>query len=841
MVYSMAIGNVTDKVSEEDIQKLDNLQNPPEYEPGFEGSLDEDEDDFGFFSSTFDDMAANGELDLNSDGTVGGLWGGTNNNTSGAGNNSSNSNFGFGSTQTSAPSGMTSFGGTPSIGGQSNQAGGGLYDSFGTTINLGQSALNTMGGQTQQAVQKQPGVWDKIFELSGIGVTHLGKVLLQMIKSTKLRTADDWGYYGKKLIDISIIVSGIGILMWFILGKCLGSAMFKFTGLPLTVFGSGIITLGSGFIFLGLAAYRIDKLQRMGINNVDAIPELPQQVEGGMEAYENDVSSLLAGFDDEDDDFFGFDESGDDEFEGLFESEDDDDLGFDSEDGSLDFGFGDISNSESSTGQENDENKKVTVDLEKAVDNVQANVPIMSRKLLLDTFIPLFPKNTEGFADRKQIDKNSREFKSIQTLCLEALASAGRFESSEELAAKYKLVSAYETFFTYELKVDRVKGLNKLEDIEREMVAYFRESSSDTSVTCKVDLEGKLYKIVLNKGVSAVVTFGDLFSLPEVRSYFEDTKKALPIIAGIGESGDPILADAKLYDTMLIAGKPRSGKSWYVLNLMLSMMAFNTPDDVQFLIIDPKESNLFKTLALMPHVCGLHNDDNILNIFRDIIEYEGARRKKLLADNKCENIWDLRKKGVMVPILYIVIDEVMTVIANLDSQSKAFFDQMKVVVSQLPSQGIRLLFVPHRSQGVVDKTIRTNIGFTAAVRAEPEVIKETLDIKSWNTPLLNPGDTALKMQGFGREMFVHGPAVTASDTDNTDLIITMAKMFYKMGVSMPDMSTIGCGYNKDMKKVREELGETSTSSKVQFDINDVSDIDLGTEEECSLGSISLEK
>ena len=254
-------------------------------------------------------------------------------------------------------------------------------------------------------------------------------------------------------------------------------------------------------------------------------------------------------------------------------------------------------------------------------------------------------------------------------------------------------------------------------------------------------------------------------------------------------------------------------------------MVFNSPEDVQFLFIDPKESNLFKTLALMPHVCGLHNDSNILGIFKDLIDNEGPRRKKLLADNRCENVWDLRKKGIKIPILYIVIDEVMTVISNLGSSDKEFMSLIKVVVTQLPSLGIRLIMVPHRSQGVVDKTVRTNIGFTAAVRADTEVVQETLDIKKWTTPLLNPGDTALKMQGFGKEMFIHSLAVTTTDTDNTDHIMSIARSFYKMGVEIPDMRNIGIGYNRDIEHIRNELGEIG-SGKVQFNINDIKDVDL---------------
>jgi len=53
--------------------------------------------------------------------------------------------------------------------------------------------------------------------------------------------------------------------------------------------------------------------------------------------------------------------------------------------------------------------------------------------------------------------------------------------------------------------------------------------------------------------------------------------------------GNVILDDAKDLHTCMIMGKPRSGKSWYVFNLLLTLMAFNSPEEIQFVIIDPKE------------------------------------------------------------------------------------------------------------------------------------------------------------------------------------------------------------------------------------------------------------
>ena len=275
---------------------------------------------------------------------------------------------------------------------------------------------------------------------------------------------------------------------------------------------------------------------------------------------------------------------------------------------------------------------------------------------------------------------------------------------------------------------------------------------------------------------------------------------------------------------MLIAGKPRSGKSWYLLSILMSMMLFNSPELVQFIIIDPKESNLFKTIALMPHVCGLHTDEDILTILDDIINIEAPRRKKILSDHRCDDIWALRKKGVNLPVLYLVIDEYMTVIGNLaDDKDKIaeFNTKMRVLISQLPSQGIRLMFVPHRATGVVDKTNRTMIQFTACVRSDSADVIDTLGIKKWDRALTQPGDIAYKSSSSRNAKYVRGAALTCDDGENTLFIETAAKAFYKMGVNIPDMSCMRIACNRDEKMIHEELDDGTT--RVQYDVNNVFD------------------
>jgi hypothetical protein len=223
-------------------------------------------------------------------------------------------------------------------------------------------------------------------------------------------------------------------------------------------------------------------------------------------------------------------------------------------------------------------------------------------------------------------------------------------------------------------------------------------------------------------------------------------------------------------------------------------------------------------MALLPHVCGLHNDKHILDLMDDIIINEAGHRKEILKSNKADDIWALRKKGVKMPILYLVIDEYITVRNNLGDQNKELDSRLQTIISQLPSQGIRLIFVPHRATGIVDKTNRTMLQFTAAVRSTTDEVIDTLGIKQWKRELLNPGDVALKSSNMPEAKYARGPALTTSDDTNTDLIENIAKAFYKMGVELPDMSAMRIAVNRDERYIRETLG---TSNRIQYNASEI--------------------
>lgn len=816
------MGLLDNRVSQDDIERVSDVRHHPQFESGFDGSGGDSDvsgfDDFGDLDDLFggsDDSSSGGFGDT--DNGFGGSSGfGDNNNGFGNNNNSgfggnSNSfggnngfggnNNGFGGNSNGFGGNSNGFGGNNGFGnnGFGNNSFGGNNNGFGNNGSaFGQPGFGTgFGGQNmmnqpgQQVEQKD--TMDKVFDAGAAAAQGIGAILLEMIKSFKDRNADDYGYLSTNLIKTGAVLIPLGIIMG-IGGSIADIGVISSSGVQFGLCGG--LTLATGITGLGTAALVLTKKGEQEIGTLENVADEPAGEDNFTQDVEDNSGDIM-------DDIFGND------FDDIFNDDELEDF---------------PSEPEQTVEEPAELIEPDPIDYSARLEEISEN-QYMSRQTLVNTFCTLFPQNTVKFADKKSIVVDSNDWKTLETICMKALANLANCTIEE---VNSQLESAEETLFAYELRVKRINKVKKPDDLAKEIEIYMKDDENP-NVAVTASISGDFYNIIISKGENPVVTFGDVFKLDYCKDFFLNEKNKLPMITGITDLGKVILDDAKNFDTMLIAGKPRSGKSWYVLSILMSLMLFNTPEDVMFIIVDPKESNLFKTMALMPHVCGLHNDKEILKILDDIIEVEAPRRKKLLVDNRCDDIWALRKKGIKLPVLYLVIDEYITVINNLDKdQQKEFDGKIQTLISQLPSQGIRLLFVPHRATGVVNKTNRTMLQFTAAVRADVEDVIDTLGIQKWTRALTKPGDIALKSSSMPTATFVKGAALTTDDAENAEFIENAAKVFYKMGVDIPDTSNMLVASNRNESEIQSLLG--SSSNRVQYDasniLNDIDNMNL---------------
>lgn len=619
--------------------------------------------------------------------------------------------------------------------------------------------------------------------------------LKEVLFSIETRTGDDFGEYSTNLLKTGTGLSLSSILLWFIQ---IGLGRGDYWGKPFSVLSTGMLLAGVGFIALGLSAMSMrtpseseEEQEEFGddIQDLDDTQELAEyepyveQLESALDSYcENEVEEVV-------------DEEPTNKIEVYQTDEPREEIDYDRiVDG--------ISSKLGLTG--------------KGVDGV------IRRGTLCDLFMPMFRPNTKGFKDTHDMDSNSRDFMCLDLFARRAIASAAKKEV-EELDKKIKVLEAKESLFAYIFTMPRLKGLNKESVIEEEIIRYFTPKAEDTGmIRCdgksdgvaipqaKVTVTADTYNIIVTKGEKSLVTYGDVFSLPDIQSFFRDEKNIFPVVLGTSEIGMPIVIDTKNNESILLAGLARSGKSWGVLNILLSLILFNTPSDVQILVIDPKDTNLFATIGCFPHIIGVHNHHNILNLLDEVINKEAEYRRRLIKENGCENIWDLRKKGILLPMLYIFIDEFSTVTKSLgDTGAKEFNSKLKVILTQFPSLGIRLIIIAHRPVGDIDKTVRVLFQHRCVFRASVESVKEVMDVDKgsvWNTPLTQAGEAALKLQSMQNVIFMRGLSVTTSDDENKEVILACAKMYYKLGVKADYSPELGLCNNRDENKIKKRLG-----------------------------------
>ena len=143
-------------------------------------------------------------------------------------------------------------------------------------------------------------------------------------------------------------------------------------------------------------------------------------------------------------------------------------------------------------------------------------------------------------------------------------------------------------------------------------------------------------------------------SLREIISYEKFQKKdvKLPIALGKSISGMPIVGDLTSMPHLLIAGTTGSGKSVCINTIICSILYHASPDEVKFVMIDPKkvEMTLYKSLQGY-HLLKMEDIDEPIVTSVDnailalrALEKEMDRRYNVLAEAVVRNISEYNEK-----------------------------------------------------------------------------------------------------------------------------------------------------------------------------------------------------
>ncbi|MGD8791863.1 MAG: DNA translocase FtsK [Anaerolineae bacterium] len=213
---------------------------------------------------------------------------------------------------------------------------------------------------------------------------------------------------------------------------------------------------------------------------------------------------------------------------------------------------------------------------------------------------------------------------------------------------------------------------------------------------------------------------------------YAQIKGALPIALGQDVAGTPIATDLAAMPHLLIAGATGSGKSVCVNSIIASLLCSRTPDEVQFIMIDPKMVELTAYNGIphlrAPVVIELERVVGVLNwATREMDQrykmFNRARARNVEAYNEM-----LVNKGEKpLPYMVVIIDE----LADLMMVSADEVERSICRIAQMArATGIHLVIATQRpSVDVVTGLIKANfparISFAVTSQVDSRVIIDT--------------------------------------------------------------------------------------------------------------------
>ncbi|MEU9879298.1 FtsK/SpoIIIE domain-containing protein [Streptomyces phaeochromogenes] len=218
---------------------------------------------------------------------------------------------------------------------------------------------------------------------------------------------------------------------------------------------------------------------------------------------------------------------------------------------------------------------------------------------------------------------------------------------------------------------------------------------------------------------------------------------AAPI--GLAADGPFVLDIRRDGPHALIAGTTGAGKSELLQTIIASLAVGNTPDALNFVLIDYKGGSAFQDCARLPHTVGMVSDLDAHLTERALasLAAELRRREEILFEAETKDIEDyndarrLRSDLEPMPRLMLVIDEFASLVAELPDFIAGLVD----IARRGRSLGVHLLLATQRPAGVVSQDIRANTNLRIALRVtNGEESRDVIDAPdSGNISKATPG------------------------------------------------------------------------------------------------------
>lgn len=267
-------------------------------------------------------------------------------------------------------------------------------------------------------------------------------------------------------------------------------------------------------------------------------------------------------------------------------------------------------------------------------------------------------------------------------------------------------------------------------------------------------------------GVEIPNTQSSMVFLKEVLACddFINSESKLTLALGKDTAGKPIIADLGEMPHLLIAGTTGSGKTVCVNGLIVSILFKSTPNDVKFLMVDPKMVELAPYNGLPHMLCPVVTDPKKVATALAWVTAEMDERYQLLAKEGCRNIEAYNKKKQKLPYIVVVIDELADLMMVVRDQVESAIARLAQLSRAV---GIHLVLATQRpSVDVITGVIKANFPARISFKVASKVDSRTVLDMNGADKLLGRGDLLFLDPGQSKPVRAQSSYMKDSEIEN---------------------------------------------------------------------------
>jgi DNA segregation ATPase FtsK/SpoIIIE, S-DNA-T family len=326
------------------------------------------------------------------------------------------------------------------------------------------------------------------------------------------------------------------------------------------------------------------------------------------------------------------------------------------------------------------------------------------------------------------------------------------------------VITRYEIEPAPGVKVNRVTTLS--DDIALAMKAQ--------SIRIVAPIPGKgTIGVEVPNSASTLVYIKEILACPD----FQNSESKLTMALGKDIAGTPIITDLGDMPHLLIAGATGSGKTVCVNTIVTSMLFQATPDELKFLMVDPKmvELAIFNDI---PHlICPVVTEHKKVSVALDWVVGEMEDRYKLLAKAGARNIdlynQKVEKKEVKkeedeqelsrLPYIVVIIDELADLMAIAQREIENAIQRLAQLSRAV---GIHIILATQRpSVDVITGVIKANFPARISFKVASKVDSRTVLDMNGADKLLGKGDMLFIEPGAAKPVRAQGSLVTDAEIE----------------------------------------------------------------------------